>query len=86
MSIGSDAVEAVEEYLAAGKKKAGKTAIEQISRVYGAQAVVVSIDPKRVWVADPSETTHNCVKASKPGGVGGWRDKGWRGEQGLQPQ
>ena len=31
------------------------------------QAVVVSIDPKRVWVADPATTTHNCVKSSKTG-------------------
>ncbi len=37
VSIGSDAVEAVEAYLAAGGKKDGRTAIEQISRVYGAQ-------------------------------------------------
>lgn len=38
VSIGSDAVEAVEAYLARGKRKDGSTAIEQISRVYGAQA------------------------------------------------
>lgn len=37
MSIGSDAVFAVEEYLARGGAKDGSTAIEQISRVYGAQ-------------------------------------------------
>lgn len=107
VSIGSDAVEAVEQYLARDKQKDGSTAIEQISRVYGAQvttassacvavgscgsdapapdprphtsatcplcltsllqAVVVSIDPKRVWVADPATTTHHCVKSSKTG-------------------
>ncbi|PRW58480.1 imidazole glycerol phosphate synthase chloroplastic [Chlorella sorokiniana] len=67
VSIGSDAVLAVEQYLASGKQKDGSTAIEQISRVYGAQAVVVSIDPKRVWVADPANTTHHCVKSSKTG-------------------
>ena len=37
VSIGSDAVEAVEEYIAGGRAKTGQTAIEQISRVYGAQ-------------------------------------------------
>lgn len=37
VSIGSDAVLAVEEYLARGGAKDGSTAIEQISRVYGAQ-------------------------------------------------
>jgi imidazole glycerol phosphate synthase subunit HisF len=35
--------------------------------VYGKQAVVVSIDPRRVYVADPDDTTHTCVKASQPG-------------------
>ncbi len=61
---------AVEEYLAAGGKKGGNTAIEQISRVYGAQAVVISIDPRRVYVAAPGETSHVTVETSKPGG---WR-------------
>lgn len=67
MSIGSDAVEAAEQYYASGCKLSGTTAIEEISRVYGKQAVVVSIDPRRVYVADPSEMAHTCVKASKPG-------------------
>jgi glutamine amidotransferase/cyclase len=67
VSIGSDAVEAAEQYYASGCKLSGNTAIEEISRVYGKQAVVVSIDPRRVYVSDPSETTHTCVKASKPG-------------------
>ncbi|KAI3433306.1 hypothetical protein D9Q98_003124 [Chlorella vulgaris] len=67
VSIGSDAVYAAEEYLANGGKKAGGTAIEQISRVYGAQAVVVSIDPRRVYVAAPGDTEHLTVKTSKPG-------------------
>ena len=35
------------------KVKSGKSSIEQISNHYGAQAVVVSIDPKRVYVNDP---------------------------------
>lgn len=49
VSIGSDAVYAAESYLASGGKKTGETSIEQISKVYGVQAVVVSIDPKRVY-------------------------------------
>ena len=67
MSIGSDAVEAAEQYYANGCKLSGDTAIEEISRVYGKQAVVVSIDPRRVYVADPADTTHTCVKASAAG-------------------
>lgn len=50
ISIGSDAVYAAEAYLQTGHLT-GQSAIEQISRHYGAQAVVVSIDPKRVYVS-----------------------------------
>ena len=67
ISIGSDAVFAAETYLKEGGKKDDTSAIEQISRVYGAQAVVVSIDPRRVYVASPEETHHVTVKTSKPG-------------------
>ncbi|WP_419174831.1 imidazole glycerol phosphate synthase subunit HisF [Desulfosediminicola sp.] len=66
ISIGSDAVYAVEEYLATGKKS-GKTAIEQISIVYGAQAVVISVDPRRVYVNSPDETSHNTIECATPG-------------------
>ncbi|KAB2010047.1 hypothetical protein ES319_D10G209700v1 [Gossypium barbadense] len=45
ISIGTDAVYAAEEYLKT-KVKTGKSSLEQISRVYGNQAVVVSIDPR----------------------------------------
>ena len=41
--------------------------MEQISERYGAQAVVISIDPRRVWVKDPSETKNRCVKSAKTG-------------------
>mmetsp|Transcript_19522 Transcript_19522/g.25172 ORF Transcript_19522/g.25172 Transcript_19522/m.25172 type:complete len:561 (+) Transcript_19522:78-1760(+) len=50
VSLGSDAVQASEEFIASGGKKSGGTSIEMISNVYGVQAVVVSIDPKRVYV------------------------------------
>jgi imidazole glycerol phosphate synthase subunit HisF len=54
VSIGSDAVEVAEEYLRT-RQLTGTTSIEQISAVYGRQAVVVSIDPRRVYVSDPSQ-------------------------------
>jgi imidazole glycerol-phosphate synthase len=57
VSIGSDAVEVALQYRASGQKT-GTSAIEQISEHYGRQAVVVSIDPKRVWVRD--EDVGNC--------------------------
>jgi glutamine amidotransferase/cyclase len=66
ISIGSDAVYAVEEFLKTGKKT-GKSAIEQISLVYGNQAVVISIDPRRVYVNSPEETGHNTIRTGEPG-------------------
>ncbi|KAF7721271.1 Histidine biosynthesis bifunctional protein hisB [Apophysomyces ossiformis] len=65
VSIGSDAVYAAEKYLAEGKD--GSSAIEKIAQAYGAQAVVISVDPRRVYVKEPSDTTHHVVKASQPG-------------------
>lgn len=70
VSIGSDAVIAAEEYYAAGKTLFGNTAIEQISKAYGNQAVVVSVDPKRVYVPKPDATRHATVKTSYPGPKG----------------
>ncbi|TIB00643.1 hypothetical protein E3P96_02594 [Wallemia ichthyophaga] len=60
VSIGSDAVYAVEELLNRIKTNTqpiltGQSAIETISAGYGAQAVVVSIDPKRVYFNPNSE-------------------------------
>ena len=66
VSIGSDAVSAAEEYYASGKRLSGKTAIEQISRAYGAQAVVVSVDPKRVFVNNNIETSHHTIETAFP--------------------
>ncbi len=43
---GSDAVIAAEEWYASGCVLTGTTSIEQIARVYGRQAVVISIDPR----------------------------------------
>jgi glutamine amidotransferase/cyclase len=66
ISIGSDAVAAVEEYLATGKATGG-SAIEQIARVYGNQAVVISVDPRRAWVSRPGEVPHTVVRSETPG-------------------
>lgn len=67
VSIGSDAVTAAEQYFAAGKKVNGTTAIEQISQAYGNQAVVVSVDPKRVYVSSKTETSHHTITTDFPG-------------------
>ncbi len=70
ISIGSDAVEAVERYLQRGRVKDGTSAIEQIARVYGNQAVVISIDPRRRYVGSPSETRHRTLQTATSGPQG----------------
>ncbi|XXH03704.1 hypothetical protein Hte_010110 [Hypoxylon texense] len=67
VSIGSDAVLAAEEYYAVGRKLFGNTAIEQISKAYGNQAVVISVDPKRVYVPKVDATRHNTIRTRFPG-------------------
>jgi glutamine amidotransferase/cyclase len=66
ISIGSDAVYIVEEYLQTGKVT-GDSSIEQISQVYGNQAVVISVDPRRIYVKSPDDTEHNTIKTVFPG-------------------
>lgn len=70
VSIGSDAVLAAEEYYASGKALFGNTAVEQISRAYGNQAVVVSVDPKRVYVLKEDATRHATTHTQHPGPKG----------------
>lgn len=70
VSIGSDAVTAAEQYYASNKTLTGKTAIETISEAYGAQAVVVSVDPKRVYVPSKEVTTHHTILTAYPGPQG----------------
>jgi glutamine amidotransferase/cyclase len=73
ISIGSDAVETVEAYRARGGRAGGKdghSAIEQIARVYGNQAVVISVDPRRVYVDAPQSTSHATVQTQVPGPKG----------------
>jgi glutamine amidotransferase/cyclase len=67
VSIGSDAVTAAEEYYARDKKLEGKTAIETISAAYGNQAVVISVDPRRVYVSSPDATSHHTIKTKTLG-------------------
>jgi glutamine amidotransferase/cyclase len=66
VSIGSEAVDIVEAYLASGTAT-GKSAIETISHVYGAQAVVISIDPRRVWVHSPDGLPQKVLETRLPG-------------------
>ncbi|MQL87483.1 hypothetical protein Taro_020026 [Colocasia esculenta] len=65
VSIGSDAVYAAEAYLKT-RVKTGKSSLEQISQVYGNQAVVVSIDPRKVYVKNPGDVEFKVIKMSTP--------------------
>jgi glutamine amidotransferase/cyclase len=69
ISIGSEAVDIAEAYLKTGKAT-GSSAIETISRVYGAQAVVISIDPRRVYVSSPDAVRHPVMETTRPGPQG----------------
>ncbi|KAK6382817.1 Histidine biosynthesis bifunctional protein hisB [Exophiala oligosperma] len=55
VSIGSDAVLAAEAFWSRGGDGDDDTSIETISAAYGAQAVVVSVDPKRIYVKTEEE-------------------------------
>uniref|UniRef100_A0A0E0GJX0 Imidazole glycerol phosphate synthase hisHF n=1 Tax=Oryza nivara TaxID=4536 RepID=A0A0E0GJX0_ORYNI len=65
-------LEVASEYFRSGADKIsiGKSSLEQISRVYGNQAVVVSIDPRRVYVKNPEEVQFKTVKVSNKGPLG----------------
>lgn len=69
ISIGSDAVLIVEDMLKTGKAT-GMSSIEQIARVYGNQAVVISVDPRRVYVDSPEAVSHPVIKTQFPGPKG----------------
>ncbi|UCE50945.1 MAG: imidazole glycerol phosphate synthase subunit HisF [Desulfobacterales bacterium] len=66
VSIGTDAVRIVEDYLKTGRKT-GQSSIEEISRVYGNQAVVISIDPSRVYVNSPDAVQHHVIATAIAG-------------------
>jgi glutamine amidotransferase/cyclase len=65
ISIGSDAVYTVEQVRERGAD--GSSAIEQIAARYGNQAVVISIDPRRVYVDSPDATPRHVIETSVPG-------------------
>lgn len=72
VSIGSDAVYAAETYILANETLSGTSSVECISKVYGKQAVVVSLDPKRVYLT-PNQaqvSRHTVIEMSKPGPAG----------------
>ena len=69
VSIGSDAVLIAEQVTKSGRTT-GKSAIEEISRVYGSQAMVISIDPRRVYTDSPKKVPHRCIETASPGPAG----------------
>ncbi|CAM9821721.1 unnamed protein product [Pylaiella littoralis] len=76
ISLGSDAVYAAEALLKRDGELTGDSSIEQISHVYGKQAVVISVDPRRVYVAAPEDAPKHTVikiKDSEKGGPMGQR-------------
>lgn len=90
VSIGSEAVTAVEELLARSatlgtvtsdplsvpsQALTGTTGIEQISEAYGAQAVVVSVDPRRVYLG-PEEAAPAAHTGCVVHGAAGSEDEG----------
>jgi len=67
ISIGSDAVATVAQVLAQGGRS-GDSAIEQIAHRYGSQAVVISIDPRRAYVASAADISqHQVIRTAIPG-------------------
>ena len=66
VSIGGDSVDAAERFYASGQKLDGTSSIEQVSAAYGNQAVVVSVDPKRVYVKSPDDTPHHTIRTKHP--------------------
>lgn len=66
VSIGSDAVIAAEDFWRRGGKGDGTSGIETISAAYGRQAVVVSVDPKKVYIKTGEEAqSHHYVRSSE---------------------
>ena len=63
VSLGSDAVRSVQKLKQNGGAPDGTTPIETISHAYGKQAVVISVDPKRVYL----NTEQECAEAEKAG-------------------
>jgi len=66
VSIGSDAVRAARAYYARNETPDGTSSLERIADIYGAQAVVVSVDPRRAWLAADDEATEKHVVDPHP--------------------
>ncbi|KDQ63468.1 hypothetical protein JAAARDRAFT_29487 [Jaapia argillacea MUCL 33604] len=81
VSIGSEAVYAVEKMLASESGEGdGTSAIETIAKPYGRQAVVVSIDPRRVYIDNPTNYDgpyQDELVFGKPSGLERERGKAW---------
>jgi glutamine amidotransferase/cyclase len=60
VSIGTDSIQAARDYYANGRIANGSSSIEQISKKYGRQAVVISVDPRRMYSAEPLGD-HTCA-------------------------
>lgn len=67
VSIGSDAVVLAEKFYANGNKGSGDSPMETISKLYGVQAVVISVDPKRFYIANPADIPYRSIKTQFPG-------------------
>lgn len=67
ISIGSDAVYITEAYLNGVRES---NAISSIASHYGSQAVVISVDPKRVYVTSRESTNHATVATTRAGPSG----------------
>eukprot|EP00924_Labyrinthula_sp_SR-Ha-C_P012765 maker-scaffold_78-snap-gene-0.7-mRNA-1 protein AED:0.01 eAED:0.01 QI:47/1/1/1/0.66/0.5/4/222/552 len=65
--IGSDAVRSVQKWLDAGQVLDGTSSIEQISKPYGAQAVVISVDSKRRVIKVPPADESKLVRIVNKG-------------------
>ncbi|CAK9028804.1 Imidazole glycerol phosphate synthase hisHF (IGP synthase) (IGPS) (ImGP synthase) [Includes: Glutaminase, partial [Durusdinium trenchii] len=77
ISIGSDAVEVARAFYAAGRKGDGSSSIELISTKYGRQAVVISVDPRRVYVPDAAAAANHAVVELKEGTPKGPKGEGF---------
>ncbi|OBZ79250.1 Imidazole glycerol phosphate synthase hisHF [Grifola frondosa] len=78
VSIATEAVYAVEKMAAHGGVGDGTSAIEAIAHAYGRQAVVVSVDPRRVYVDPSYDGPHKDeLVFGKPDGPESERGKVW---------
>ncbi|KAI9293872.1 imidazole glycerol phosphate synthase hisHF [Neoconidiobolus thromboides FSU 785] len=59
VSIGSDAVVSAMNYYKNNQQLDNTSPIEKISQIYGKQAVVISVDPKRVYVTEDYNNSNN---------------------------